>query len=126
MESNNTLKQTKKVDSEQPQFLKSSSGLYMILLGAIFLALNYFSGRDGFGGKAWLLFLLLPVYWVAMSSYKQYVENGRQLTAKVITPLMWGLFPFVFVTLMTLGVPVQFLWPLVLVVIGVTMLAKRD
>ncbi len=126
MENSKDLKQYEETAFNQPQFSKLGSGLFMVLLGGIFLTLNYFDGWDGFGGKTWLIFLLIPVFGVLMGVYQRYEANGRQLNAEVLTPLLWGLFPFAFVTLLTLGVQMQLLWPLVLVIIGLTILVKQN
>lgn len=113
---NNELKNSEKTN---PQAL--FGGLFMIFLGII-----YFFAT--FGIISWssigLFFLIIPVVSVSYGAWSAYQEDGR-LSGRVITRLMWGLFPFAFIGLWYAGINIGNLWPLVLIFIGVTMLANQ-
>jgi len=115
MEMNHELKETH-VEKENAGWHKFS-GLFFIVLGGLF-----FLGQSDiklFGQSPWVLFALLPVFWILAATWRNYVENGRQVNRKVIAPLTWGLFPFIFVAAGILGFNASSIWPLALVFIGI-------
>ena len=93
------------------------SGLFPILLGGIFLLGQ--SGITILGQSPWLLFALIPVFWILSAAWRQYVENGRQLNRKTVALLTWGLFPFIFVAAGIFGFNASYIWPLALVFTGI-------
>ncbi|MEM7334514.1 MAG: hypothetical protein AAF490_20730 [Chloroflexota bacterium] len=112
-----------------PEFFKAGnnalySGLFFILLGGIF----YMSQLDlrPFGMSPWVLFMLIPVYWALVAAWKQYEMNGRQLTGKVLISLFWGLFPFLFIGGFTFGLSASLIWPMMFIVIGLSMIFVRN
>ena len=114
---NNELKNSEK--RTQPQAL--FGGLFMIALGILYFlpTLGIISWQSiGF------FFLLIPVAAVSYGAWMAYQEDGR-LSGRVITRLMWGLFPFAFMGLWYAGFNIGNLWPLVLIFIGVTMLVNQ-
>lgn len=112
-------------NEEQALGYEQFGGYFLLLLGGIFLLIQ-FGGASFLGGKTWLLFLLIPVYWVGVSSYRQYVNNGRQLDAKVFMPFLFGLLPFVLVFAVTI-LPISWgsIWPIFLILAGIAAIVNN-
>ncbi len=103
------------------------AGIGLILVGVIFIAMQVFGEQKWFGGNSWLIWMLIPVAAVLGAGYMQYKRSGNHLTRRVIIMLMWGLFPFVMMGLtFGLGISWGAMWPLALVLVGVTMLLGRE
>ncbi len=112
---NHELKETH-VEKESAGWHKFS-GLFLILLGGLF-----FLGQSGiklFGQSPWILFAVLPVFWILAAAWRNYVENGRQVNHKIIALLTWGLFPFIFIVAGIFGFSASYIWPLALVFTGI-------
>lgn len=107
-----------------PDLLKDNSalfgGLFLILLGGIF----YMSQLEirPFDQSPWLLFIFIPIFWSVTHAWQQYVENGRQLSGKVLMSLFWGIFPFLFIAGFYFGINSSLIWPLMFIVIGLGMI----
>ncbi len=104
-----------KDEEREPQGLKWTSGSFLILLGVIFLLWQF--GLRIFPNW-WLIFLLIPVYWVIVSVWQSYVEADRQMTSGLWRKLLWGLFPFVIVVL-GFAIGWNLIWPFILIFIGI-------
>ena len=110
---------------ETPELFKSDSdsskwaGGFLILMGGIFFL--SMSGVSIFGMSPWLLVALLPVYWIGVTAYKRYQEDGR-LSGRVFSILVWGLLPFAYMGAAFLGINVGKLWPIGLIAVGASML----
>ena len=105
-------------ETEQAIRYEHFGGFFLILLGGIFMLIQ--TGNASFlGGSTWLLFLLIPVYWVCVSAYQQYVANGRSLNAAVLIRLAFGLLPFIFVFAVSY-LPISWgsVWPIFLIIAG--------
>ena len=112
---NQELKDTN-VEKENDGWAKFG-GLFLILLGGIFLLGQ--SGVKIMGQSPWMLFALMPVFWIVAAAWRQYVENGRQLNRKIVALLTWGLFPFIYVAAALFGFNAALIWPLALVFTGI-------
>jgi len=97
------------------------SAIIMILLGAI-----YFLAASGF--VSWhtvgMMMAIVPVLWVLHSGWRAYQAAG-QLTGRIISNLMWALFPFLIVSLWYVGFNIGNLWPLGAIFVGLTMLLNK-
>ena len=94
-------------------------GVFMVLIGAIFLM-----GTSGikFGGYSpSMLLALVPIYWIGLSAYRRYQEDGR-LTRGVFGIAVFAVLPFAYMAAMALGYSVSGLWPLGIIVVGVSYL----
>ena len=94
-------------------------GVFMVLIGAIFLM-----GTSGikFGGYSpSMLLALVPIYWIGLSAYRGYQEGGR-LTRGVFGIAVFAGLPFAYMAAMALGYSVSGLWPLGIIVVGVSYL----
>lgn len=102
----------------------SAQGGFQILLGIVFLLAM--SGVSIFGRSIWLVMGLLPVYWIAVSAYKHYREDGY-LSNRVLATMICSLFPFVFITAAIVGIDMGRIWPIALIAIGAaTILSNRN
>jgi hypothetical protein len=99
-------------------------GIFMILMGGI--ALLAFSGLEVFGRSPWILFALLPVFWIVFAAYNKYVENGRKINRQVASILVFGLIPFAYILFPMLGLSVNVLWPMTMIFIGLGIILFRD
>lgn len=114
------LKETEKNKMHEPQ-PHWFGGLFMIAMGILFFlpTLGIISWR--YVGMA---FAFLPAFWIVSRGWSTYRQTG-ELNGAVITQLMWGLFPFMFIALAFAGVNMGLVWPLILIFIGITILFSR-
>lgn len=116
------MKQVTVVNSEQVTGEHGTGkwmGALMIFMGAIFLM-----GTAGItigGHNPSLLIALVPIYWIGVSAYRRYQEDGR-LTRRVFGIAVFAVLPFAFMVAMVLGRPVSGLWPLGAIVVGISFL----
>ena len=114
------MKQETVVKSEQVEWEHNPGkwmGPFMIFVGAIFLM-----GTAGItigGHSPSMLLALLPIYWIGMSAYRRYKEDGR-LTRRVFSIAVFALLPFSFMAAMVLGYSISGLWPLGIIIVGVS------
>ena len=94
-------------------------GGFLLLMGAIFFLAA--SGTTIFGRSPLMLIPLLPAYWIYMTAYRCYREDGR-LTRRVLSLLLCGLLPFIYMAAAFAGLNVGALWPLGLIVAGAALL----
>jgi hypothetical protein len=114
------MKQETVVNSEQVKGEHEAGkwmGAVMILMGAIFLMGT--SGITIAGHSPSMLIALVPVYWIGMSAYRRYKEDGR-LTRRVFSIAVFSVLPFAYMAAMVLGYSVSGLWPLGIIVVGVS------
>ena len=96
-------------------------GAFMILLGVVYLlaTIGWVSWQS-IGG----FFMVIPLAGVLYSGWCAYQQDGR-LSGRVISRLMWGLFPFLFIFSWYLDIHFTNIWPLMLIFMGVTMLLNQ-
>jgi hypothetical protein len=94
-------------------------GAFMVLTGAIFLMGT--SGITIAGHSPWMLVALLPIYWIGVSAYRRYKEDGR-LTRRVFSIAVFAVLPFAYMAAMALGYSVSGLWPLGIIAVGVSLI----
>jgi uncharacterized membrane protein len=94
-------------------------GAFMVLMGAIFLLGT--SGITFAGRSPWMLVALLPAYWIGVTAYRCYKEEGR-LTRRVFSIAVFSVLPFAYMVAMVLGYSVSGLWPLGVIAVGVSFL----
>jgi hypothetical protein len=92
-------------------------GPFMLLTGAIFLMGT--AGITFAGHSPWMLVALLPIYWIGVSAYRCYREEGR-LTRRVFGIAIFAVLPLAYVTTLALGYTVSGLWPLGIMVVGLS------
>jgi hypothetical protein len=116
------MKQETDVNSEQVKG-KHEAGMWlgalMIFMGAIFLMGT--SGITIAGYSPSMLIGLLPIYWIGVSAYRRYKKDGR-LTRRVFSIAVFSVLPFAYMVAMALGYSVSGLWPLGIIVVGVSFL----
>lgn len=101
----------------------AAQGGFQIFLGILFLLAIY--GTTMFGSGIWLVMGLLPVYWIDLTAYRLYREDGY-LSNRVLTSLVCCLFPFVFIVAIIAGIDMSRLWPFALILAGaITILTSR-
>lgn len=108
-----------KFDLQQPNISQAAAGGFLILMGTI--VMMGIMDMTLFGRSAWWLIPLLPAYWIGFAAYRRYREDGR-FTSCVLAIAFWGLLPFVYLVVGLLGFKVGALWPLSLIVIGISFL----
>jgi Bovine immunodeficiency virus surface protein (SU) len=116
------MKQETVVNSEQVKGeheVGKWMGAFMVLTGAIFLMGT--SGITFAGHSPWMLVALLPVYWIGVTAYRCYKEEGR-LTRRVFSIAVFGVLPFAYIAALALGYSVSGLWPLGIIAVGVSLL----
>lgn len=114
------MKQETVVNSEQVKgehAVGNWMGAFMVLTGAIFLMGT--SGITIAGRSPWMLVALLPIYWISVTAYRRYKEEGR-LTRRVFSIAVFAVLPFAYMAAMVLGYTVSGLWPLGIIVVGVS------
>ena len=114
------MKQETVVNSEQVKGeheVGKWMGAFMVLMGAIFLMGT--SGITIAGHSPSMLIALLPIYWIGVSAYRRYKEDGR-LTRRVFSIAVFSVLPFAYMAAMALGYSVSGLWPLGIIVVGVS------
>jgi hypothetical protein len=114
------MKQETVVNSEQVKGEHEAGkwmGTFMILMGAIFLMGT--SGITFAGHSPWMLVALLPIYWIGVTAYRRYKEDGR-LTRRVFSIAVFAVLPFAYMAAMALGYSVSGLWPLGIIAVGVS------
>jgi hypothetical protein len=120
-----TIQEFKNQEKEtEPKRANVFSGIFMILMGGI--AMLAFSGIEIFGRSPWILFALLPTFWIVTAAYNKYQENGRQINRQVLSILVFGLVPFAYILFPILGLPVNILWPMTMIFIGLGIILFRD
>ena len=95
------------------------TGAFMIFIGAIFLM-----GTAGItigGHSPSMLLALVPIFWIAVAAYRRYQQDGR-LTRRVVSIAVFAVLPFAFIAAMALGYSISGLWPLGIIVVGVSVL----
>lgn len=120
------MKQETVVNSEQVKGEHEAGmrmGAFMVLTGAIFLMGT--SGITIAGHSPWMLVALLPVYWIGVSAYRRYKEDGR-LTRRVFSIAVFAVLPFAYMAAMALGYSVSGLWPLGIIAVGVSLILFGD
>jgi hypothetical protein len=116
------MKQETVVNSEQVKGEHEAgkwTGVFMLLTGAIFLMGT--SGITIAGRSPWMLVALLPIYWIGVTAYRRYKEDGR-LTRRVFSIAVFAVLPFAYMAAMALGYSVSGLWPLGILAVGVSIL----
>ena len=116
------MKQETVVDAEQVKGehdVGKWKGAFMVLTGAIFLLGT--SGLTIAGRSPSMLVALLPIYWIGVSAYRRYKEDGR-LTRRVFSIAVFAVLPFAYMAAMALGYSVSGLWPLGIIAVGVSFL----
>lgn len=114
------MKQETLVRSERSQEKQQAgqwTGVVMILVGVIFLMGT--SGITILGYSPSMLFALVPVYVIGAAAYKRYKEEGR-LTRRVFAIAVFALVPLAYIAAMVLGFSVSSLWPLGVIVVGIS------
>lgn len=94
-------------------------GAFMVFAGAIFLMGT--SGITLAGHSPWMLVGLLPAYWIGVTAYRRYQEDGR-LTRRVFSIAVFGVLPLVYTGALALGYSISGLWPLGIIAVGVSIL----
>lgn len=112
-----TVVHTEQVKRERKVGIEN--GVFMLLIGAIFLMGT--SGITFAGHSPTMLIALVPIYWIGVSAYKRYQEDGR-LTPRVFSTAVFALLPFTYLVAMFLGYPTSRLWPLGIIVVGISFL----
>jgi hypothetical protein len=92
-------------------------GAFIVLMGAIFLMGT--SGITIAGRSPWMLVALLPLYWIIVTAYRCYQEEGR-LTRRVFSIAVFGVLPIAYIAALALGYSVSGLWPLGIIAVGVS------
>lgn len=117
------MNESKQIDNEpkeQPYgFWHSNpaSGWFLILIAGIFILSN--ADVEIFGSSPWILMAVLPVYWIGIISYRMYREDGY-LSRRVLLTLSFSLLPFIFVGASMLGIDIGAIWPIVLIIVGLS------
>ena len=94
-------------------------GAVLVLLGVIFLLQNLgLASLDNW----WALFILIPAFWSYAAAWDQY-QNARRLTRRVGSSLAGALLLTVLSLVFLFGLDVGSLWPVLLIVAGVILLA---
>jgi hypothetical protein len=97
-------------------------GALMVFTGAIFLMGT--SGITIGGHSPSMLIALVPIFWIGVSAYRRYQEDGR-LTRRVLSIAIFAVLPFAYMAAMALGYSVSGLWPLGIIAVGVSLLLSR-
>ena len=105
-----------KLDFQQPHISQFAGG-FLILIGTIFMM--GMLDMTLFGRSAWWLIPLLLAYWLGFAAYRRYREDGR-FTSRILAITFWGLLPFAYLVAGLLGFNVGALWPLSLIVVGIS------
>lgn len=116
------MKQETVVNSEQAKeerVVGKWMGVSMILAGVIFLMGT--SGITIGGHSPSMLLALFPIVWIAVAAYKRYQADGR-LTRGVVSIAVFAVLPFAYLAAMALGYSISGLWPLGIIVVGVSVL----
>jgi hypothetical protein len=66
-----------------------------------------------------MLIALVPIFWIGVSAYRRYKADGR-LTRRVFSITVFAVLPFAYMAAMALGYSVSGLWPLGIIVVGVS------
>jgi hypothetical protein len=119
------MKQETVVNSEQVKGEHEAGkwmGALMLLMGAIFLMGT--SGITIGGHSPSMLIALVPIYWIGVSAYRRYKVDGR-LTRRVFSIAVFAVLPVAYMAAMALGYSVSGLWPLGIIVVGVSLILFR-
>jgi hypothetical protein len=114
------MKQETVVNSEQVKGEHETGkwmGAFMVFMGAIFLMGT--AGITIAGHSPSMLIALVPIYWIGVSAYRRYKEDGR-LTRHVFSIAVFAVLPFAYMAAMALGYSVSGLWPLGIIAVGVS------
>lgn len=114
------MKQETVVNSEQGKGeheVGNWTGVFMVFMGAIFLAGTF--GVTIAGRSPSMLIALVPIYWISVSAYRCYKEEGR-LTRRVFGIAVYAVLPLAYLAALVLGYSVSGLWPLGIIVVGVS------
>jgi hypothetical protein len=119
------MKQETVVNSEQVKGehgVGKWMGALMVFTGAIFLMGT--SGITIAGHSPSMLIGLVPIFWIGVSAYRRYQEDGR-LTHRVFSIAVFAVLPFAYMAAMALGYSISGLWPLGIIAVGVSFILAR-
>lgn len=102
---------------------RAAAGAFLVLLGVVFLLRDTAFGI--LGQWSWTIFLAIPIFWLWISAYRAYLLAGRRVTRDVRNRLLWSAFPLLSVVWWRLGLDYQLLGPIILIVIGVSIVLNR-
>lgn len=98
-------------------------GVFLIFLGLIFY-MSYSEIRP-FGQSPWLLFILVPPFFVLMAAWNQYRANGNQLDKQVLATATFGLFPFIIGGMFAFGVGANVVLPIMFILLGLGVIVTQ-
>lgn len=101
-----------------------AAGGFMILLGTVFF-LTSSDLLDGVLPSSWHIWLLIPAYWVVIGAWCAFKSDSPDARIKGLTILLFGLLPFAVAAIPALGISYQFIAPLVLIGIGLSMIFRH-
>ena len=119
------MKQETVVNAEQVKGengIEKWMGALMVLTGAVFLMGT--AGITIAGRSPTMLIGLVPIFWIGMSAYRRYQEDGR-LTRRVFSIAVFAVLPFAYMAAMSLGYSVSGLWPVGIIAVGVSFILFR-
>ncbi|MBE2223038.1 MAG: hypothetical protein IAF02_15950 [Anaerolineae bacterium] len=120
-----TIQEFKNQEKESaPKRTNALGGIFMIFMGG--MALLALSGVEVFGRSPWILFALLPLFWIVAAAYNKYVENGRKIDKQMVFTLSFGLIPVAYILFPMLELSVNVLWPMTMIFIGLGIILFRD
>ncbi len=107
--------------SRRERWSALAPGAVLILVGAVFLVLNY-TGYEL--GNWWALFILIPAAFTFTSAYETYQAAGR-MTPRAIGQVVGALFLTAVAAIFLLELPWGRVWPIFLVLAGLGLLFNR-
>ncbi len=88
----------------------------------IFAGVIFFMATSGFtigGYSPTMLIALVPIYWIGVAAHRRYRQDGR-ISRRVVGIAVFAVLPFVFMAAVALGYGISDLWPLGIIVAGVS------
>jgi len=111
-------------NAEKPKNISGGSdraifGLILVLIGVIFMLRNVeIFELDNW----WALFILIPAIASFGNAWKIFQGNGRQMTRRVRSRIVAGLFPLTIALIFLFGLDMGELWPVFIILAGVAVI----
>jgi hypothetical protein len=98
--------------------------IVLVLVGIVFLIRNAVGGGGGLHNW-WALFILIPALGSFGTAYTSYRSAGR-LTGAVLRSVLWGILFLFLVAVFIFDLPWDKIWPVFLILIGLSLFWRRD
>jgi hypothetical protein len=96
----------------------------LVLVGIVFLIKNAVGVGEGLHNW-WALFILIPAFGSFGTAYTSYRSAGR-VTGAVVRSILWGILFLFLIAVFIFSLPWDKIWPVFLILVGLSLFWRRD